>query len=55
MSGFNKLLRYVGFEESCMFAEIMGNLDFLVVSCIIEIIVKKSDVFTRCRQIFFIY
>jgi hypothetical protein len=32
VSGFSKLLRYVEFEQSCMFGEIMWNLDFLVVS-----------------------
>jgi hypothetical protein len=31
VSGFSKLLRYVEFEESCVFGEIMWNLDFLVV------------------------
>jgi hypothetical protein len=30
--GFSKLLRYVEFEQSCMFREIMWNRDFLVVS-----------------------
>jgi hypothetical protein len=32
VSGFRKLLRYVEFEESCVFGEIMWNQDFLVVS-----------------------
>jgi hypothetical protein len=32
VSGFSKLLRYVEFEESCVFGEIMWNLDFLVIS-----------------------
>jgi hypothetical protein len=40
VSGFSKLLRYVEFEQSCVFGEIMWNLDFLVVSCFIEIIVN---------------
>jgi hypothetical protein len=51
VSGFSKLLRYVEFEESCMFGEIMRNLDFLVVSCIIEIIVTLGCVSTSgCTQ-----
>jgi hypothetical protein len=41
VSDFSKLLRYVEFEESCIFGEIMWNLDVLVVSCIIERIVTS--------------
>jgi hypothetical protein len=32
VSGFIKLLRYVEFEQSCMFGEIMWNRDLLVLS-----------------------
>jgi hypothetical protein len=51
VSGFSKLLRYVEFEESCVFGEIMWNLDFLVVSCFIEIIVTSACVMI-CNALF---